>query len=133
MFMDEKELEQLQLQVDKLTNEYEKLNTLTDETYKNKILNYTSELESIYNDVQEQIQKIKDENITLNENIQNTNKLLKQSQNIIDEINNKDKLVNGHYQNIEEKKQQIDKLQSEFINNINTKQQDIKKYIDDLR
>ena len=51
--MDEKELEQLQLQVDKLTNEYEKLNTLTDETYKNKILNYTSELESIYNDVQE--------------------------------------------------------------------------------
>ena len=79
MFMDEKELEQLQLQVDKLTNEYEKLNTLTDETYKNKILNYTSELESIYNDVQEQIQKIKDENITLNENIQNTNKLLKQS------------------------------------------------------
>ena len=59
--MDEKELEQLQLQVDKLTNEYEKLNTLTDETYKNKILNYTSELESIYNDVQEQIQKIKDE------------------------------------------------------------------------
>ena len=75
MFMDEKELEQLQLQVDKLTNEYEKLNTLTDETYKNKILNYTSELESIYNDVQEQIQKIKDENITLNENIQNTNKL----------------------------------------------------------
>lgn len=125
--MDEKELEQLQLQVDKLTNEYEKLNTLTDETYKNKILNYTSELESIYNDVQEQIQKIKDENITLNENIQNTNKLLKQSQNIIDEINNKDKLVNGHYQNIEEKKQQIDKLQSEFINNINTKQQDIKK------
>ena len=69
MFMDEKELEQLQLQVDKLTNEYEKLNTLTDETYKNKILNYTSELESIYNDVQEQIQKIKDENITLNENI----------------------------------------------------------------
>ena len=78
MFMDEKELEQLQLQVDKLTNEYEKLNTLTDETYKNKILNYTSELESIYNDVQEQIQKIKDENITLNENIQNTNKLLKQ-------------------------------------------------------
>ena len=48
--MDEKELEQLQLQVDKLTNEYEKLNTLTDETYKNKILNYTSELESIYND-----------------------------------------------------------------------------------
>ncbi len=77
--MDEKELEQLQLQVDKLTNEYEKLNTLTDETYKNKILNYTSELESIYNDVQEQIQKIKDENITLNENIQNTNKLLKQS------------------------------------------------------
>lgn len=103
--MDEKELEQLQLQVDKLTNEYEKLNTLTDETYKNKILNYTSELESIYNDVQEQIQKIKDENITLNENIQNTNKLLKQSQNIIDEINNKDKLVNGHYQNIEEKKQ----------------------------
>ncbi len=130
--MDEKELEQLQLQVDKLTNEYEKLNTLTDETYKNKILNYTSELESIYNDVQEQIQKIKDENITLNENIQNTNKLLKQSQNIIDEINNKDKLVNGHYQNIEEKKQQIDKLQSEFINNINTKQQDIKKYIDDF-
>ena len=121
MFMDEKELEQLQLQVDKLTNEYEKLNTLTDETYKNKILNYTSELESIYNDVQEQIQKIKDENITLNENIQNTNKLLKQSQNIIDEINNKDKLVNGHYQNIEEKKQQIDKLQSEFINNINRK------------
>ena len=99
--MDEKELEQLQLQVDKLTNEYEKLNTLTDETYKNKILNYTSELESIYNDVQEQIQKIKDENITLNENIQNTNKLLKQSQNIIDEINNKDKLVNGHYQNID--------------------------------
>ncbi len=80
--MDEKELEQLQLQVDKLTNEYEKLNTLTDETYKNKILNYTSELESIYNDVQEQIQKIKDENITLNENIQNTNKLLKQSQKI---------------------------------------------------
>ena len=60
---------------------------------------------------------------SLNENIQNTNKLLKQSQNIIDEINNKDKLVNGHYQNIEEKKQQIDKLQSEFINNINTKQQ----------
>ena len=82
--MDEKELEQLQLQVDKLTNEYEKLNTLTDETYKNKILNYTSELESIYNDVQEQIQKIKDENITLNENIQNTNKLLKQSKKIID-------------------------------------------------
>ena len=38
--MDEKELEQLQLQVDKLTNEYEKLNTLTDETYKNKILNW---------------------------------------------------------------------------------------------
>ena len=98
--MDEKELEQLQLQVDKLTNEYEKLNTLTDETYKNKILNYTSELESIYNDVQEQIQKIKDENITLNENIQNTNKLLKQSQNIKDENNNKEKLVKVHNQNI---------------------------------
>ena len=99
--MDEKELEQLQLQVDKLTNEYEKLNTLTDETYKNKILNYTSELESIYNDVQvnghyqnieekkQQIDKLQSEFINnINTKQQDIKKYIDDFNNTIDELNN---------------------------------------------